>query len=55
MIINKRILDVKTEKENEDLRSKVEDQASIIDYITMMTGVDIPSDESTEAIENVTE
>lgn len=45
MKIERPQLDIRTEKENEDLKSRVEDQESIIDYITMMSGIEIPTED----------
>lgn len=48
MQITKRKLPVIQEKEVEDLKATVQDQASLIDYLSMMSGIDIPDDEMSE-------
>lgn len=45
MKIIKRDMPIKKEKELEDLRSITEDQKASIDYLSMMSGIELPKKE----------
>lgn len=45
MKISRRKMPIRQEKELEDLKAKAEDQAATIDYLSMMSGIEIPEEE----------
>ena len=45
MKITKRDMPIRKEKELEDLKSTAEDQKATIDYLSMMSGIELPKKE----------
>lgn len=48
MKISKRDMPIRKEKELEDLKSTAEDQKATIDYLSMMSGIELPEDDENE-------
>lgn len=48
MKITKRDMPIRKEKELEDLKSIAEDQKASIDYLSMMSGIELPEDDKNE-------
>jgi len=51
MIINKLKMPIAMAREIEDTNAKVEQQRGLIDYVAMMTDIEIPSEEETQEVE----
>lgn len=48
MIISKREMPIRQEKELADLRAKAEDQQATIEYLSMMADIELPEAETVE-------
>lgn len=53
MQIKRMMSSIPAERENENLRAKVEEQAAMIEYISIMTDVELPNMEDVDNVNNM--